>query len=102
MSFLIQTDDEFIKIQLRSLLLDSKKKKEIKKNLKKIGLYSNRFGFRTYRNFFDVELARRFKTNRTKPLESNLQTQKSSHKKAAKSELPSIRNRLSTLKKFSI
>ena len=47
MSFLLQTNDDFMKFQLRSLLLNPEKKKELKKKLKKLGLYSQRQGFGT-------------------------------------------------------
>ena len=93
MSFLLQTNDDFIKFQLRSLLLDPDKKKELQKKLGKLGLYNNRQGFGTYRDFFTTELGRASKTRRSRRLGSiqiSPRAQKTREKIHAKSELPSL------------
>lgn len=91
MSFLRQTNDDFIKVQLRSLLVDPDKKKELKKKLGKLGLYSNRNGFGTYRDFFTTELGSTAKSRRGRRLSSQIALEKPEiTKKTTKSELPSF------------
>ncbi|OMJ91967.1 hypothetical protein SteCoe_5403 [Stentor coeruleus] len=90
MSFLVQTNDEFIKFQLRSLLIDPSKKKEVKKKLRKLGLYSMKKGFCTYRDFFVTELGNHTKTPKSFRQSSIVHIKKPDHKKNNKSELPSL------------
>ena len=93
MSFLLQTNADFIKFQLRSLLLDPDKKKELKKKLGKLGLYNNRKGFVTYRDFFKTELARPSNTRKSRREGSNQVSpnrQRTREKTYTKSALPSL------------
>ena len=90
MSFLLQTNDDFMKFQLRSLLLNPEKKKELKKKLKKLGLYSQRQGFGTYRDFFHTELGRVSKTPKSRRFGSIENTQPPRKRKDAKTSFPSL------------
>ena len=59
MSFLAQTNEDFIKLQMRSLLSNPHHKKQLKQKLKTVGLYTIRTGFSTYKYFIDTELNKR-------------------------------------------
>lgn len=102
MSFLIQTDDEFVKYQLRSLLIDPSKKKELKKKLRRLGLYSNRFGFGTYRDFFFTELGHKSKTPKSRRFNSLFASPKKEPQKQKKIELPALLTQQKVSKKPGI
>lgn len=59
MSFLEQTNEDFIKLQIRSLLKKPAHKRLLKRKLRQIGLYNPKIGFSTYKNFIDIELNNR-------------------------------------------
>lgn len=86
MSFLVQTDEDYIKIQMRSLLTNPRHKKQLKKNLRKIGLYNRKIGFSTYKYFIDAELQKK----RSKSTNSNYQFSFASNKHKGLTPLPKI------------
>ena len=95
MSFLIQTNEDYIKIQMRSLLTNPLHKKQLKRKLRKIGLYTPRLGFGTYKYFIDAELNR----NRSKSINARYYIPSvTSNKKQGKIHLPQV---TPTLKKIS-
>lgn len=59
MSFLLQTNEEYIKLQMRSLLQKPAQKRILKRKLKQVGLYNAKLGFGTYKNFIQTELNNR-------------------------------------------
>jgi hypothetical protein len=91
MSFLQQTNEEYIKQQLRSLLSDPSNKKKLQKDLKPLGLYTKRQGFTIYRDFFKTELGPRQKSVHKHRVSSFNSSEKTTRvKKKVKSELPSL------------
>lgn len=56
MSFLVPNEQDFVKMQLRDMLLRPNKRKEIKTKFKKLGLYNYKEGFLHYKDFFLSEL----------------------------------------------
>lgn len=91
MSFLQQTNEEYMKLQIRGLLSDPRSKKRLKKDLKGLGLYSRKQGFTIYRDFFKTELApTRKSSGKTRATSFNVSDSHPRNKKKTKSELPSL------------
>lgn len=91
MSFLQQTNEEYVKQQLRSLLSSPSNKKKLQNDLKPLGLYTRRQGFTIYRDFFKTELGPKKKSphnNRASSFNSSIKVSRT--KKKIRSELPSL------------
>ena len=82
----MQTNEDYIKLQMRSLLSNPKHNKQLKKNLKKVGLYNARLGFGAYKYFIDAELNRK----RSKSINSRYYPSFTSNQRKNMTPLPKI------------